>query len=77
MKYFHILVFNVLLKLSPILALVSKRKTFDHFGRSHGRNGSKGGFTVYEKESPQKQTLVTDRQPPHNNGVKTASERMR
>jgi hypothetical protein len=31
-----------------------REKTFDHFGRSHGRNGSKGGFTVYEKESPQK-----------------------
>jgi hypothetical protein len=29
-------------------------QTFDHFGRSHGRNGSKGGFTVYEKESQQK-----------------------
>jgi hypothetical protein len=24
------------------------------FRRSHGRNGSKGGFTVYEKGSPQK-----------------------
>jgi hypothetical protein len=31
-----------------------KEKTFDHFGRSHGRNGSKGGFIVYEKESPHK-----------------------
>jgi hypothetical protein len=31
-----------------------QRKTFNHFGRSHGRNGPKGGFTVYEKESPQK-----------------------
>ena len=25
-----------------------------HFGRSHGRNGPKGGFTAYEKESQQK-----------------------
>jgi hypothetical protein len=31
-----------------------QRETLDHFGRSHGRNGLKGGFTVYEKESPQK-----------------------
>jgi hypothetical protein len=29
-------------------------KKRDATGRSHGRNGSKGGFTVYEKESPQK-----------------------
>ena len=28
-----------------------REKTFDRFGRSHGRNGSKGGFTVYEKKS--------------------------
>jgi hypothetical protein len=26
-----------------------REKTFNHFGRSHGRNGPKGGFTVYEK----------------------------
>jgi hypothetical protein len=32
----------------------SDKKRVHHFGRSHGRNGSKGGFTVYEKESPQK-----------------------
>jgi hypothetical protein len=26
-----------------------QRKTFNHFERSHGRNGPKGGFTVCEK----------------------------
>ena len=31
-----------------------QRKTFNHFGRSHGRNRSKSGFIIYEKESPQK-----------------------
>ena len=50
---------------------LSKRKAFHHFGRSHGRNGSKGGFTVYEKESPQKHQRhvhrsesVSSRKPP-------------
>jgi hypothetical protein len=33
---------------------IGQTKTFDHFWRSHARNGSNGGFTVYEKESPQK-----------------------
>ena len=31
-----------------------QRKRFNHFERSHGRNGPKGGFTVCEKKSPQK-----------------------
>ena len=31
-----------------------QRKTFNHLRRSHGRNGSKSSFSVYEEESPQK-----------------------
>jgi hypothetical protein len=31
-----------------------QRKTFNNPGRSHGRNGSKSSFSVYEEESPQK-----------------------
>ena len=30
-----------------------QRKTFNHPRRSHGRNGSKSSFSVYEEESPQ------------------------
>ena len=31
-----------------------QRKTFNHPRQSHGRNGSKSSFSVYEEESPQK-----------------------
>jgi hypothetical protein len=36
-------------ELSTRFTLNPREKTFNHFGRSYGRNGPKGGFTVYEK----------------------------
>ena len=35
-----------------------QRKTFNHPRRSHGRNGSKSNFTVYEEESQQKHSVM-------------------
>ena len=42
----------------------SRKKTLDRFGRAHGRNRPKGGFTIYEKESPQKYQCHVHRSEP-------------